>query len=164
MESTQLAVKLLKRALPSNSLSRRGNSARNQSLPTNAPTSALSVSTLSVHFLAFPGSTSAECSSLKMKSCFRQKMLRNQYMNCQSGYIMLFSPVLGSTAQFVHPLAQTNFFASRCVHSKSCAAASCRISTVAGAFPTRRDGIRERDRYEGSDFKIGSRRRRVKLI
>jgi hypothetical protein len=35
---------------------------------------------------------------------------------------------------------------------------------VAGAGPERRDGIRERDRYEGSDFKIGSSRRRVKLI
>jgi hypothetical protein len=142
MNQTQPAVKLLTNALLSNPPNRRGISARNQSLHTNTPTSALSAITLSAHFLALPGSTSAEFLSLKMKSCFRQKILRSQYMNCQSGYIMLFSPVLGSTAQFVHPLAQTNFFASRCVHSKSCAAASCRTSTVAGGVPARRDGIR----------------------
>lgn len=139
------AFKLLAKVLTSNSLNCRGSSSRSQSFPTNTPTNAPTVNSLSTHFLVLPGSTSTPRSSLNTKSCLRQNTLRSQYMNCQSGYIILFKPVLGSTAQLVHPLAQTSFFASRCVHSKSFAAASGRTSTVAGAEPAKREGSRDRD-------------------
>ena len=158
------AVKLLITAFPSNSLNCCGSCPRNQSFPTKTPTNAPTVNILSTHFLVHPGSICLDVSSLNTKSCFLQKTLLHQNRNCQSGYIMLFSPVFGSTAQFVHPLAQTSFLASRCVHSKSCAAASGRTSTVAGVGSARMEGTRERDRQEGRDFRIGASRRRVKLI
>ena len=159
-----VAVKAFTIALPSKSLNRLGSSSLNQLLPQNAPRSALNIMVFSIHLLALPGFTSPPFfSSLYTKSSFLQKTLLHQNMNCQSGYIILFKPVLGSIAQFVQPLAQTNFFASRCVHSKSRCAASGQTSTVAGADPNM-EGMSDWARYEGRDLIIGERRRRVKFI
>lgn len=72
-------------------------------------------------------------------------------------------PVLGSIAQLTHPEAQTNFFASRCVHCESATAASGFTSIVAGNG-AKSCGRIELDRYDGSDFMMGSSRRSVKLI
>jgi hypothetical protein len=47
-------------------------------------------------------------------------------------YLLLFNPVLESTAQFTHPDFQTSFLDAYCIHCEAAMAASGLTSIVAG--------------------------------